>query len=82
MSKDRGKIIRHTRLKMGEPIVRYLTDEDYNINYDLAQKIMVDTGLEREFYTHNVRDLVFVKIFHVLCKDKIEKILKEDKDGI
>jgi len=80
MGKDRGKIIRHTRLKMGEPIVKYLTDEDYNINYDLAQKIMVDAGLEREFHTHNVRDFVFVKIFHVLCKDKIEKILRSGEE--
>lgn len=80
MSRDKDKIIRRTRLKMGEPIVKYLTDEDYDINYDLAQRIMVDTRLEREFHTYGVRDLVFVKIFEVLCKDKIEKALKECKD--
>lgn len=74
---DREKIIERVKQRMGEPIVKHLTDEDYNNNYDLANRIMVDTKLEREFYTHNVRNFVFVKIFEVLCEDKIDKIIND-----
>lgn len=48
---NKEKIIQRVRQKMGEPIVKHLTDEDYNKNYDLVEKIMVNTKLNKEFGT-------------------------------
>jgi hypothetical protein len=74
---DRERVIQVTKRRMGEPIVKHLSDEEYNDNYNLTNRIMIDSGLRREFHTENVAQLFFIKIFEVLCKDKIEKITKQ-----
>ena len=74
MSKE--KIIQKVRQKMGEPLVKHLTDEDYNNGYDLVEKIMVNTKLNKEFGTE-VCNLLHRRMLETICK---ENILNQNKD--
>lgn len=71
--------IQKVKRKMGEPIIKHLTDEDYSEYYDLAERIINDIGLDKE-YESGVCKLLHTKILEVICKDTIEKNLNQNKD--
>ena len=73
---SKREIIQTVRRMMGEPIVKHLTDEDYNNGYDLVEKIMVNTKLNKEFGTE-VCNLLHRIMLETICK---ENILNQNKD--
>ena len=77
MSKER--IIEIVKRKMGEPILKHLTDEDYNKCYTLSERILTETKLEKE-WGDSVNKVLHRKIMEVLCKDLIEN--KDELDNI
>ena len=74
MSKE--KIIKVVKRKMGEPIVKHLTNEYYENNYNLVERILTETKLNLKFKS-NVCKLLHRQMLEIICKNSIENKLKQ-----
>ena len=73
MSND---IIKFVKRKMGEPIIKHLTNEYYENNYNLIERILTETKLNLKFKP-NVCRLLHRQMLEIICKDSIENKPKQ-----
>lgn len=68
---SKENIIKIIKRRMGEPLIKYLTDEEYNVNYDLITK-MLDYLQPKLNISEDVMLLCKKEMLGIICEYKIE----------